>query len=50
VVQQGDEELLDERNEGLKEILEDGEYTTIYKKWFGKAPPQEVFTATHEPS
>jgi len=50
VVQQGDEELLDELNEGLKEVLEDGEYTTIYKKWFGKAPPQEVFTATHEPS
>lgn len=50
VVQQGDEELLDELNEGLKEVLDSGEYTTIYKKWFGKAPPQEVFTATHEPS
>jgi polar amino acid transport system substrate-binding protein len=49
VVRQGDEELLDELNEGLKEVLEDGEYTTIYKKWFNKAPPQEVFTATHEP-
>jgi polar amino acid transport system substrate-binding protein len=50
VVQQGDEELLDELNEGLKEVLDSGEYTTIYKKWFGKAPPQEVFTATHEPT
>jgi polar amino acid transport system substrate-binding protein len=50
VVQQGNEELLDELNEGLKEVLESGEYTTIYKKWFHKAPPQEVFTATHEPT
>jgi polar amino acid transport system substrate-binding protein len=48
VVKQGNEELLDELNEGLKEVLDAGEYTTIYKKWFGKAPPQEVFTATHE--
>jgi polar amino acid transport system substrate-binding protein len=48
VVKQGNEELLDELNEGLKEVLEAGEYTTIYKKWFHKAPPQEVFTATHE--
>ena len=50
VVQQGDEELLDELNRGLKEVLDSGEYTTIYKKWFNKAPPQEVFTATHEPT
>jgi polar amino acid transport system substrate-binding protein len=48
VVKQGNEELLDELNEGLTEVLDAGEYTTIYKKWFGKAPPQEVFTATHE--
>jgi ABC-type amino acid transport substrate-binding protein len=48
VVRQGDEELLDELNEGLKEVLDDGEYTKIYKKWFEKAPPPEVFTATHE--
>lgn len=48
VVQQGNEELLDELNEGLKEVLDDGEYTKIYEKWFEKAPPEEVFTATHE--
>lgn len=48
VVKQGDTQLLDELNRGLKEVLEDGEYTKIYKKWFGHAPPQEVFTATHE--
>lgn len=49
VVQQGDQELLDALNEGLKEVLDAGEYTSIYKKWFHKAPPQEVFSATHEP-
>lgn len=48
VVQQGDEELLDELNEGLKEILDDGTYTRIYEKWFNKAPPEAVFSATHE--
>lgn len=50
VVQQGDEGLLDELNEGLKEVIEDGEYKTIYKQWFHKAPSQEIFTATHEPT
>ena len=49
VVAQGNEGLLEELNEGLTEVLDSGEYTTIYKKWFHKAPPQEVFTATHEP-
>jgi polar amino acid transport system substrate-binding protein len=49
VVPEGEEELLDELNEGLKEVLDSGEYTTIYKKWFHKPPAQEVFTATHEP-
>ena len=38
VVQQGDEELLDELNEGLKEVLDDGTYTRIYEKWFDKRP------------
>jgi polar amino acid transport system substrate-binding protein len=50
VVQQGDEELLDELNQGLKEVVDDGEYTTIYRKWFNKAPSEEIFTATHEPT
>jgi polar amino acid transport system substrate-binding protein len=48
VVQQGNEELLDELNEGLKEVEEDGTYTKIYEKWFQKAPPEVVFSATHE--
>jgi polar amino acid transport system substrate-binding protein len=49
VVQQGDEELLDELNEGLKEVLESGEYETIYKKWFHKPVPPGIETTTHEP-
>ncbi len=48
VVQQGDEELLDELNEGLKEVLDDGTYTRIYEKWFDKPPPEGVSSATHE--
>jgi polar amino acid transport system substrate-binding protein len=50
VVKQGDEELLDELNEGLKEVEESGEYKTIYEKWFQKPPPPGVFSATHKPS
>lgn len=48
VVKQGDEELLDELNEGLKEVEEAGEYTKIYEKWFHKPPVKEVFSATHK--
>ena len=48
VVQQGDEELLDELNEGLKEVIDSGEYTTIYKKWFHKPVPPGIGTTTHE--
>jgi polar amino acid transport system substrate-binding protein len=50
VVKQGDEELLDELNEGLKEVEEAGEYTKIYEKWFHKPPVKEVFSATHKPT
>jgi polar amino acid transport system substrate-binding protein len=48
VVQQGDEELLDELNEALKEIVDSGEYDTIYRKWFHKPVPPGIETATHE--
>lgn len=48
VVQQGDEELLDELNEGLKEVIDSGEYETIYKKWFHKPVPPGIGTTTHE--
>jgi polar amino acid transport system substrate-binding protein len=48
VVQQGDEELLDELNEGLAEVIDSGEYKTIYKKWFHKPVPAGIGTTTHE--
>jgi len=48
VVQQGDEELLDELNEGLEEVIDSGEYTTIYKKWFHKPVPPGIGSTTHE--
>ena len=47
-VAQGETELLEEINEGLKETMEDGTYATIYKKWFHREPPKAIFTATHE--
>jgi polar amino acid transport system substrate-binding protein len=48
VVQQGDEELLDEFNEALEEVIDSGEYETIYKKWFHKPVPPGIGTTTHE--
>ena len=47
-VAQGEEELLEEINEGLKEVEEDGTYAKIYKKWFHLEPPKAIFSATHE--
>jgi polar amino acid transport system substrate-binding protein len=47
VVKQGNTELLDELNTALKEIVDSGEYATIFKKWFHKPPPAEIKTATH---
>ncbi|MBA3865860.1 MAG: basic amino acid ABC transporter substrate-binding protein [Solirubrobacterales bacterium] len=35
-------ELLEEINAGLKEVIEDGSYTTIYEKWFHLEPPKEI--------
>lgn len=34
--------LLGEINQGLKEVIEDGTYTTIYEKWFKLEPPKEI--------
>jgi polar amino acid transport system substrate-binding protein len=48
VVPQGDEELLDELNEALAEVIDSGEYDTIYKKWFHKPVPPGIGTTTHE--
>jgi ABC-type amino acid transport substrate-binding protein len=47
-VGQGEEELLDELNEGLEEAIDDGTYAEIYEKWFKRAPPEAIETATHE--
>jgi ABC-type amino acid transport substrate-binding protein len=35
-------ELLEEINQGLAEVIEDGSYTTIYEKWFHLEPPKEI--------
>lgn len=35
-------ELLDEVNQGLEEVIDDGTYTTIYEKWFKLEPPKEI--------
>jgi polar amino acid transport system substrate-binding protein len=48
VVQQDDEELLEELNDGLKEVIDSGEYKTIYTKWFHKPVPAGIGTTTHE--
>ncbi|HEU4461407.1 MAG TPA: basic amino acid ABC transporter substrate-binding protein [Solirubrobacterales bacterium] len=47
-VAQGETELLEEINKGLKEVLDDGTYKTIYEKWFKLEPPEAIFSATHE--
>lgn len=47
-VAQGETELLEEINKGLKEVEEDGTYTKIFKKWFHFEPPKAIFSATHK--
>lgn len=49
-VAQGETELLEELNEGLKETIDDGTYAQIYEKWFKHEPPKQIETATHEAS
>ena len=41
-VGKNDEELLEELNEGLAEIKEDGTYAEIYEKWFHRPPSKEL--------
>jgi polar amino acid transport system substrate-binding protein len=50
VVPQGEEGLLGEMNKALDELKDDGTFTTIYKKWFKRAPTKALLDATHEPS
>ena len=40
-VNMDNKKLLDSINKALGEVRDDGTYTTIYKKWFGVAPPTE---------
>ncbi|MFL5898030.1 MAG: basic amino acid ABC transporter substrate-binding protein [Solirubrobacterales bacterium] len=47
-VAQGETELLEEINKGLKEVEDDGTYKKIYEKWFHLEPPKTIFTETHE--
>ncbi|HEV2790028.1 MAG TPA: transporter substrate-binding domain-containing protein, partial [Solirubrobacterales bacterium] len=49
-VAQGETELLEELNEGLKAAIDDGTYAQLYEKWFKREPPKEIETATHEAS
>ena len=38
VVSEDDKELLEEMNEALVELKDDGTFTTIYEKWFQTRP------------
>lgn len=49
-VSQGETELLEELNEGLKQAIDDGTYATLYEKWFKHEPPAAIESATHEAS
>jgi polar amino acid transport system substrate-binding protein len=50
VVPQDQEELLEEMNEALDELKDDGTFNTIYEKWFKRAPTDALLSATHEAS
>lgn len=50
VVPEGEEELLEEMNEALEELKDDGTFTQIHEKWFKRAPAKALLNATHEPS
>lgn len=50
VVAQGNDELLEQVNEGLAELKDDGTFAEIYEKWFKRAPADELLEATHEAS
>jgi ABC-type amino acid transport substrate-binding protein len=50
VVAQGEEELLEELNDGLEEAKHDGTFARIYKRWFKREPSRDLLSATHEAS
>ena len=40
---QGETGLLEEINQALEELDEDGTYAEIYEKWFKIEPPEAIF-------
>jgi polar amino acid transport system substrate-binding protein len=42
-VKKGNRELLAKINDGLEKIMADGTYARLYRKWFGKEPPRELY-------
>ena len=46
---QDQDALLEQVNGALQEIKDDGTLDELYKKWFSKAAPKSLLTATHEP-
>lgn len=50
VVPQGEEDLLSEVNDALQEIKDDGTLGELYEKWLEVEVPEELLSATHEPS
>lgn len=41
-VKKGNKDLLTKIDDGLTKIKKNGEFAKIYKKWFGKEPPEEI--------
>lgn len=41
-VRKGNKDLLARLDDGLAKIKKNGEFAKIYKKWFGKEPPEEI--------
>lgn len=41
-VKKGNHELLSKINDGLAKIKKNGEFSAIYKKWFGQEPPKNL--------
>lgn len=41
-VKKGNKDLLSKIDDGLTKIKKNGEFAKIYKKWFGKEPPEEI--------
>jgi polar amino acid transport system substrate-binding protein len=47
-VAKDDTDLLDQINEGLAAVKENGKYAQIYEKWFDEAPPKAILSSSGE--